>query len=620
MAAARANLGGALMAMGRIAEAIVQFRAALDLQPEDAGLHRSLGAALAAAGEPEAALSALDHAVALAPRVAEGHYGRGEALIRLKRREDAIEAFNAAIALKPAFARAHSNLGAALQALDRRAESIAAYRAAISADPGLAEAHANLGAALRADGRLGEAEGCLRKAIALDPKLAEARASLGGVLRDQGRIGDAVAAYRAALDIDPGLIEAHDNLLMAMHYDPGSSREDIFAEYGRWNARHAAPLAGRHPRPRLAAGVEGRMRVGMVSGDFRRHPVGYMMAGAIEHLDRNTFDVVLYTNAATGDDLTERLRAAATEWVPVAGMSDDALARRIRRDGIHILVDLAGHTRANRLLTFARRPAPIQVLAGGLFDTTGMDAMDYVISDAVETPPDADPWFTERIVRLPDGYISYDPPTYAPEVGPLPALRDGRITFACFNNLAKVNEDVVGLWSRVLRRVEGSRLVLKTKPLDDSSTRERFQGLFAARGIEPSRVELQGFAPHPELLGAYNAVDIALDPFPYTGGLTTCEALWMGVPVITLPGPTFAGRHCASHLTNVGLADWIVADADAYVDLAASWAGDPHRLAALRAGLRERIRRSPLCDAPRFARDLGAALRRMVDDRLRADQ
>ncbi len=619
LASARANLGGTLMAMGRTADAIPHFRAAANLRPEDAGLHRSLGAALNAAGEPASALAAFDRALALAPRMAEAHYGRGEALVGLGRNGDAIEAFDRAIALRPGYAEAFSDLGVALQKMGRTADSVAAYRKAIAANPRLAEAYANLGAALRIAGKLDEAMKCLHKTIALDPEHAAAHATLGGVLRDQGRIDEGVAAYRKALAMNPGLVEPHNSLLMTLHYHPGSSRETIFAEYGRWNARHAAPISRRHQRPPLAIGADGRVRVGMISGDFRRHPVGYMMAGAIKHLDRRTFDVVLYSNSVKSDDVTERLRAAATEWVPVVKLSDDALAERVREDGIHILFDLAGHTRANRLLAFARGPAPIQVLAGGFFDTTGMDVMDYVISDAIETPPGAEAWFTEQVIRMPDGYICYDPPTYAPEVASLPAAASGRLTFGCFNNLAKINDDVVDLWCRVLRRVEDSRLILKTGPLDEPGVRERYHRLFGERGIGAERIDLQGFAPHAELLDTYNAVDIALDPFPYSGGLTTCEALWMGVPVLTLPGPTFAGRHSASHLTNVGRADWIVDSPDAYVEKAEAWADDIDGLAALRAGLRERTRTSPLCDGPRYARNLETALRRMVEDLYQAD-
>ena len=610
---AHANLGAALMGLGRIGDALVHFRAAADLRPEDAGLHRSLGAALGAAGDNESALAAFDRALALAPELPEAHYGRGEILVGLGRHDQAVEAFNRAIELKPGYAEALSDLGVSLQQLGRTTDALAAYRKAVAANPRLADAHANLGAALRIAGALGDAVECLEKAIALDPEHAEAHATLAGVLRDQGRLDEALAGYRRAFALNPGLLEAHNNLLMAMHYHPGLSHEAIFEEYGRWNARHAAPLARRHENPPLAVGAEGRVRVGMVSADFRRHPVGYFMTGAIEHLDRRIFDVVLYSNSVKEDNLTARLRAAATEWIPVATMGDDALADRIRRDRVHILLDLSGHTRGNRLMVFARRPAPIQVLAGGFFDTTGMDAMDYVISDGVETPVGAERWFSEQVVSMPDGYISYDPPDYAPEVARLPAAANGRITFGCFNNLAKINDHVVDLWCRVLHRVEGSRLVLKTKQLDDASVRERFAGLFAERGIAADRLDLQGFAPHAELLGAYNTVDIALDPFPYSGGLTTCEALWMGVPVLTLPGPTFAGRHSASHLTNVGLTDWIVDSPDAYVEKAETWAQDLDGLAALCASLRERTRSSPLCDGARYARNLETALRRMVE-------
>jgi len=616
LAQAHLNLGGARMNMGQIEDAIRHFRAATELQPENAAFQSSLGAALVAAGDANAALAAFDRALDIDRKSAETHYGRGEALMGLERVEDAIEAFNAAIALRPGYAKALSDLGVALQQMSRTDDAVTAYKRAISADPKLVHAHANLGAALRLAGKLGEAMACLEKAIALDPEHAEAYATLGGVLRDQGRTGDGVAAYREALAIDPGLKEAHNNLLMALHYHPEASREAIFEEYGRWNARHAAPIAERHQRPPLVIRPGARIRVGMISGDFRRHPVGYLMAGAIEHLDKRVFDVVLYSNSVKTDDISVRLRAAATEWVPVTAMSDDALAERVRRDGIHILFDLSGHTRDNRLMVFARRPAPIQILAGGFFNTTGMDVMDYVISDGVETPPDAEPWFTEQIVRMPDGYVSYDPPDYAPKVAALPAAAAGHVTFGCFNNLAKINDDVVDLWCRVLHRVEGSRLILQTKGLDDPPVKERYLGLFTQRGIDLERIDLQGFAPHAELFDAYNAVDIALDPFPYSGGLTTCEALWMGVPVLTLPGPTFAGRHSASHLTNVGLAEWIVDSPESYIETAASWAGDLDALAALRAGLRDRSRKSPLCDGPRFARNLEIALRRIVEERI----
>jgi len=313
-----------------------------------------------------------------------------------------------------------------------------------------------------------------------------------------------------------------------------------------------------------------------------------------------------------GDDLTNRIRGAAHTWCSIVGMSDEGVAALVRDDAIDILVDLSGHLKGSRLLVFARKPAPVQVKwVGGQFNTTGIDAMDYFISDSVETPPGDDAWYTEEVVRLADGYVCYEPPDYAPMVSSLPALRRPYMTFGCFNNLPKVNRDVIALWSQLLDRVSGSRLILKSKQFNDAGVQARYRAMFAEHGIAPDRLDFLGHSPHAELLAKYNDIDIALDPFPYSGGLTTCEALWMGVPVVTMPGETFAGRHAASHLSNVGLTDWVVDTPERYVGLVERWCGDLVGLADLRDDLRPRVKSSPLCDARRFTRNLEAAYRRM---------
>jgi predicted O-linked N-acetylglucosamine transferase (SPINDLY family) len=292
-------------------------------------------------------------------------------------------------------------------------------------------------------------------------------------------------------------------------------------------------------------------------------------------------------------------------------MKDEALADRIREDRIDILVDLAGHTANNRLLVFARKPAPVQATWLGYPNTSGLAAMDYFLSDAVETPPGAEKWFSEEVIRLPDDYACYLPPAYAPEVGPLPAQGRGHVTFGCFNNLAKVNGEVVALWARLLHRMGNSRLVLKTHSLGDTGVRERYHAMFEAHGVDRKRVDLLARSPHPELLAHYNKIDIALDPFPWSGGITTCEALWMGVPVVTLAGETFAGRHSASHLHNVGLGDWVVETPEEYLMIAERWSRDVAALAELRAGLRGRMARSALTDGERLTRSLETAYRKM---------
>ena len=356
--------------------------------------------------------------------------------------------------------------------------------------------------------------------------------------------------------------------------------------------------------------------MGFVSPDLGRHPVGYFLVRVLENLDKEHLETICYSDRIVKDDLTHRLQAAATQWRDVIGMSDQQLAEQIRADRIDILFDLAGHTAHNRLLVFARKPALIQVTWAGYVGTTGLKAMDYLLADRYEVPPGAERHYRERVLRMPEGYVCYDPPIYAPPVATLPALDRGQVTLGCFNNPAKITPQVIEVWAKILRRLPGARLVLKYKGWNDRGVARRFTEMFVAHGIDPGRLELLGYSPHAELLAEYNRIDLALDPFPYNGGLTTCEALWMGVPVVTCPGETFASRHSLSHLSNVGLTETIARELDEYVELAVSLAGDLPRLAALRAGLRERMAASPLCDGKRFATNLASMLHEAWEQRV----
>ena len=335
--------------------------------------------------------------------------------------------------------------------------------------------------------------------------------------------------------------------------------------------------------------------------------MGYFLVRVLEHLGKH-HETICYSDLITKDDLTHRLQTAASLWRDVHGLTDDQLATRIEADQIDILFDLAGHTAHNRLLVFARKPAPIQVTWAGYVGTTGLKAMDYLLADHYHVPPGAEQHYQEQVLRMPDGYICYDPPAYAPSVGVLTALANGQVTFGCFNNPAKVTPQVIELWAKILHRLPQARLVLKYAGWNDGAVARRFTALFAEWGVDSNRVELLGNSPHVELLAEYNRIDIALDPFPYSGGLTTCEALWMGVPVITCPHATFASRHSFSHLSNVGLTQTIAGCIEQYVDIAVALAEDLQRLVSLRAGLRDRVAGSPLCDGERFARNLTAIL------------
>jgi protein O-GlcNAc transferase len=329
----------------------------------------------------------------------------------------------------------------------------------------------------------------------------------------------------------------------------------------------------------------------------------------LEHLDTRAVETVCYSDRRREDDMTSRLQAAATTWHDVRLLSDEKLADQIRADQIDILFDLAGHTSGNRLLVFARKPAPIQISWMGYVGTTGLDAMDYLLADRRQVPASAEPYLSERVLCMPDGYVCYAPPDDAPPVSPLPAQELGYVTFGSFNHPAKVTAEVVAVWARILRRVVGSRLILKYAGLNSPAARQRIEHLFAMAGVDAKRFTLLGWSDQTDLLRHYQQVDVALDPFPYGGGMTTCEALWMGVPVVTCPGQTFASRHALSPLTNVGLTETIARDWIDYEEIALRLAGDLPRLADVRADLRRRMAASPLCDAPRFAQNFANVLR-----------
>jgi predicted O-linked N-acetylglucosamine transferase (SPINDLY family) len=362
------------------------------------------------------------------------------------------------------------------------------------------------------------------------------------------------------------------------------------------------------------AQTRSRLRIGLVSGDLGLHPVGYFLQSVLESLDPDRLEVFAYATLERKDALNQRLRLSIPHWreAAVSKMSDEALANQIRADGIDILIDLAGHTAHNRLTVFAWKPAPVQVSWLGYLGTTGLNAMDYILADAWALPAGEEDQFTETPWRLPESYICFSPPDSTVEGGSLPALDRGDITFGCFNNLNKITEDVVACWARVLQAVPGGRLYLKTKSLEVPEARETLLANFARFGIAPERLVIKGrFESHEEHFRAYHEVDIALDPFPYPGITTTVEALWMGVPVLAMKGDRFISHQGETILHNLGLPEWIADDADGYVAKATAFARDVKALAALRAGLRERLLASPLCDAPRFARNLEMALRGM---------
>jgi predicted O-linked N-acetylglucosamine transferase (SPINDLY family) len=606
---ARLNLGAVFRDLGRTGEAADCYKLALADGPENAEALVNYGAVLRDLRKPEEAETCYRQALQLSPDAVLAHFNLGNTLRDQGRLDEAVASFERALALSPDSLVMYSNLGNTLRDQGKLEEAVQVYRKALERDPENVEALVNLGNGLKETGRFEEAICCYEKALQLRPQMPEAHYNLGTVYQDQCRMDEAVSCYRRTLELKPDHAVAHSNLLMNLQYDPDVTPEDLLRESRDWERRQ---LAGIPPMsaPFSSADPERRLRIGYVSGDFRRHPVGYFLDGVLACHDRERFEIFCYANQSYGDDLTDRLRQNSDHWQVIFGQSDDAVARHLREDAIEILIDLSGHTARNRLLVFGRKPAPVQATWAGYVGTTGLSAMDYLISDPRETPEGTDHWHQESVIRLPDCYVCYSPPEYAPAVAPLPARRNGYLTFGCFNNLAKINRPVIDLWIRLLQKIPAARLLLATKALGDPNVRERIRNIFSGGGVE-DRVIFSGMVPHQELLARYGEVDIALDPFPYSGGLTTLEALWMGVPVITLGGEQFASRHSLSHLTAVGLPEFIVKGQEAYLEKAVSLAHDLSHLENLRAELRERMKSSPLCDAPRFTRNLEEAYRNM---------
>ncbi len=495
----------------------------------------------------------------------------------------------------------------------RFSEAIPAFREALELDPGSWDSHVLLSDMLWRLGESAQAIEHCHRAIALAPDEAAPYQSLATALMQQGRQAEAEAAFEAALARNPGSAKAHSDLVFALNYRNDIDPRRLFAAHRAWDERHARPLAPAAARFDNDKDPKRRLRVGYVSRDFRTHPVSSFFMPLLRAHDRAAIEAFCYADNAQRDAVTRELEALADRWRPIAERSDEDVAALIRGDRVDILVDLAGHTGDNRLRVFARRPAPIQVTWLGYPTSTGLSAIDYRLSDAIVDPEGEDEIpSSEAVVRLPEGYHCYRPPDNAPEVGPLPAEAAGRITFGSFNHLPKLSDPAIALWARLLAELPDARLLLKNRCFADAGTRQRFAEKFAAAGIEAERLALKPWVgAHRDHLALYNRIDLALDSFPYNGTTTTCEALWMGVPVVTFCGDRHAGRVGASLLTRVGLEDLIAPDEAGYFTTALALARDPDRLSALRAGLRARMSASPLCDETGFARAVELAYRDM---------
>jgi predicted O-linked N-acetylglucosamine transferase (SPINDLY family) len=604
---AQNNLGDVLRRQGRPAEAAAWFRRAISLRPNDPEAHNHLGTVLREPEQLAEAIACFERALTLRPDHAEARYNLGNALQQQGRLEEAAACYRTAVTLRPDFPEAHNNLGNVLQQQGRLEQSVACRREALRLRPNYPEASYNLGTALLKLWRLDAAADCFRHAIALRPDFPEAHNNLGNVLKEQGRLGAAVAQYRRALEIRPDSFLAYSSLLFAQNYLADEAPETL-RELARGFGVLATSRVERGFTEWRDAAPGQPLRVGLVSGDLGNHPVGYFLEGLLREADPARIAFVAFPTQPDADELTARIKPLCAAWQPIHDLGDAAAAERIHASGVQVLLDLSGHTSHNRLPVFAWRPAPVQAAWLGYFATTGIAEIDYVIGDPQVAPAEEAGHFTETPWRLPDIYLCFTPPAIEVAVSRLPAQMSGCVTFGCFNNLAKLNDAVVAVWARVLLAVPGGRLLLKAFQLSDPAVGDGIRARFAAHGIGADLLLLEPPSSRADYLRAYHRVDIALDPFPYPGGTTSAEALWMGVPVLTKRGNRFLSHAGETIMRNAGLANWIAADDDAYVALAVDFAADIGRLAALRAGLRDQVLASPLFDAPRFARHFETAM------------
>ena len=592
------------------------YRRSLALQPHNAHALNNLANILKEYGKLEEAEATYAKAVAANPAYPNTYYNLGLTMQDSGRWSEAEQCYREAIARRPDYASAYNNLGLVLARLERPQEAQTSYRTALQIDPKYVAAWINISDLLRNTQAYSDALAAAQRAVEISPESAEALVAYANLLCETGKTADGIERFEQALALNPDLLEAHDDLLFTMNYVESAQSVDTTARiklakrYGELVASRAKPFQDLVK----VKDPEKVLRIGLVSGDLKAHPVGYFIDKVLQTLSQNHSDqlqLFAYSNTPREDDFTLRIKQHCASWVDVSNLSDAKTAERIHSDGIDILIDLSGHTAHNRLPVFAWKPAPVQATWLGYFATTGVKEIDYLIADPWTVPESDDADFTETVWRLPETRLCFTAPDASIEVGPLPALKEGHVTFGCFNNLGKMGPEVVALWVAILHAVPDSTLFLKAKQFGQAAIDDSVRAQFQAHGIAAQRLRIEGRSPRAQYLAAYNEVDIALDPFPFTGGTTTVEGLWMGVPALSLQGTRMIARQGASLLRNAGLADWIAESQEAYLRQAVARAADLPALSRLRAGLREQVLASPVFDAERFARHFAAAMRGM---------
>ncbi|MBF0357544.1 MAG: tetratricopeptide repeat protein [Magnetococcales bacterium] len=643
-ALAHSNLGVALADLGRFDEAVISLQIAISINPDFLDAYSNLGNIMHKRGKLDEAVAIYQKAIAIQPGFATAHCNIGVVLQEQGKLDEAVLSYNRAIEAQPDLVTAYNNLGVVLQEQGKLGESIACYQKAIAIQPDDAQIYRHLGSvheeqenlfeaaanyqkavAIRPDydeaydslgniltlqGKFTESVICFQKAISINSGIAKYYNNLGVVMKEQGSLPEAITSFQTAVSLQPDYPEAHSNLLFSMHY-ANNNFHSIFNAHLLWNDHHAEYLQTFICRHIKNQDLEKKLNIGFVSGDFREHSVSYFLKALFTSYNRDKLAFYCYSNSHKEDSVTAFQKKMVDGWRNITNADDQAVVEMIQGDGIDILVDLSGHSKNNRLPVFACKPAPLQVTWLGYPNTTGLTTMDYRFTDHIADPPgQSDRINVEKLIRLPDGFLCYQPQTVTPEVAPLPLKSNGYITFGSFNNLAKLTPHVVKIWSKILNSVPDSKLLIKNRSLICPEVREKYLALFAAESIDVSRLILLKVDTSTfDHLSKYCRVDISLDTFPYNGTTTTCESLWMGVPTIVLRGDSHVSRVGASIMTHIGLEDLITENLDEYVEKASSLANDVCRLETLRTEMRSRIQNSPLCDGEGFSENIEMAFR-----------
>ena len=607
------DLGGEAMAAGNLAEATQYYRQALSMDPGDAALRVVMSFALIGQKLYVEAKTHLNRAILLDPRNASGFYLLGKIAQEERDFQGAIGNYTEALEIKPDLEVVFKDLASAFLLTGHEDLAEATMLKGISACPQSAKLYSDLGAHYAKRNQLEKAVKSYQQAVSMQPEFYEAHSNLGVVFVQQGQLAAGIAGFQRAMSISPGYLAAHGNLLWALSFQlngPGGRYLREARSYGAKILARAKPY-GEWKRSTGQGRERISLRVGFVSGDFRSHPIGLFLEGVLARLNPAKLELVAYSMNPQDDGLTERIKGRFVQWTAITQMSDEEAAHKIHADGIDILIDLAGHSANNRLPVFAWKPAPVQVSWLGYLASTGVPGMDYVLADPISVPEDCRDQFTEEVWHLPETFNCFTPPGEHPKlaVAALPALRNGHVTFGCFQRLNKLSDITLTLWGRIFQALPEAKLFLRNQEINGDEERDRLRIKLGQFGIGPERVTLAGKTQDREsYLATYGGVDIVLDTFPYPGTTTTCEALWMGVPTVTLRGETMLGRIGASLLTCAGLSEWVASTEDEYVELAVRYAKDREGLAQLRAGLREQVAATPLFDAQRFAPQLEDAL------------